>query len=286
MTRVCFVAAGPIEWGSSRMRCYWPAQHIEGAQVVQFKDVQAGSLPAADVYVWQKNAHVNLIDALPDARHYWDLCDPLHWFSPDEARAVARRVDGLIASSDGLAADLHEWSGRPVEVVPDCLDLTHFEPHRRRAHQNGDVRRFVWFGVSVNRIALYGALAHLLRLRANRHSIELTILDDRPEQPMDDIAGAFPVYHARWNLRNEVQTIAAHDIALLPPYPGPWGQVKSDNKAQTAAACGLPAVTIQAYDEIESLVLSPALRDQVVRMARINESQDVAGRWQQCLQLS
>ena len=95
--RVVFVAAGPIEWGSSRMRCYWVAPYMKDATVVQYGK---GELPlGADVYIWQKQADIGVIDSLYNALHYWDVCDPMWWFSPDECVGIARRMDGVVASN-------------------------------------------------------------------------------------------------------------------------------------------------------------------------------------------
>ena len=280
---VCFIAAGPIEWGSSRMRAYWPAKYMADASVVTFAQAKAGNLPPADVYVWQKSADVGIMNQLRDARHVWDVCDPMHWFSPNEARAVVSCVDGLVTSSEALADDLADWCGRRVLPVPDCLDMDHFAG-RRMGHENGHTIRFIWFGVSVNRVAIYAALANLLRSCANGYAVELTILDDRPDMPMRDITGAFPVYHARWTLAGEVETIAAHDIALLPAYPGPWGTVKSDNKRQTATACGLPTVSGMDYHAMVHLIESPVSREVRVSKTGIVKAEHAAEEWQRCLQ--
>jgi hypothetical protein len=99
--------------------------------------------------------------------------------------------------------------------------------------------RFIWYGIAVNRLALVGAWANLARLAANGHEIELTIMDERPNAPFG-LGEEVNVYHVRWSLDQENEIIARHDIALLPPYPGPWGWVKSNNKVLTAYACGLP----------------------------------------------
>jgi len=104
-----------------------------------------------------------------------------------------------------------------------------------------------------NRPALFGALANLERLAANGRDIELTICDERPDMVMR-ITNMFPVYHVLWELEQENAIIAAHDIAILPPYPGPWGRVKSNNRTLTAWACGLPATDCESYKELMTLM--------------------------------
>ncbi len=54
--------------------------------------------------------------------------------------------------------------------------------------------------------------------------------------------------------------LASHDIALLPPIPGPWGNVRSNAKALAAHTCGLPVTSGLNYAELHRLVSSPAMR--------------------------
>ncbi len=239
--KVCFVAFGPIDFASSRLRCYWPAQYMD-AEVVTMGD----PLPDADVYIWQKSAHIKQIAERKDARHWWDVCDPLHWFSPDESGRILELVDGIVASNSALAHDLQAWANREVHTIPDRLELSHYPI--RRQHDDSDPLRFIWYGLGVNRAALMGSWAILARLAANGYKVELTIFDDRPDvefRPGPEV----PIYHKRWRLREENKVLAVHDIALVPPYPGAWGKVKSNNKKITAWACGLPTTTAHEWDE-------------------------------------
>lgn len=251
---MCFVVAGDETWASSRMRGYWPAEAL-GAWVVTWKDVHATQeLPEADAYVFQKTGAPELIDHLIGLgkQVWWDVCDPSWWFQPGPSQEIAERVTGIVASSHNLANDCAEWSGRKVYTIPDCLKPDHFP--RQRVHVDASPVRLIWFGLSPNRIALHAAAANLERLRANGYAIELTICDNEPDKPMRALETACPVYYRRWSLAEENETLTAHDIALLPPYPGPWGQVKSNNKKLTAAMCGLPVATGECYDGLRGLV--------------------------------
>lgn len=244
--KACFIAAGPVEWASSRMRAYWVAECRDEWTAVQFGE----SLPVADSYIWQKSVSLEMVTG--DARHYWDVCDPLWWWKPKESREVADKMTAVIASSKSLAEDFNKWYGVNLACcIPDRLKLEHFT--KQRQHVNTSPVRFIWFGIAANRLALYGAIANLERLSANGHKIELTIFDDRPDM-QTFISDMFPVYYTRWQLSNEVDILAGHDVALLPPYPGAWGRVKSDNKALTAWACGLPVWKGLEYETGESLM--------------------------------
>jgi len=173
------------------------------------------------------------------AKVFWDICDPVHWFSPKEARAMADAVDGIVCSNENLESDFREWyggSGKTILTIPDRINLDHFPI--KRTHQRAETIRFIWYGAGQNRFSLLGAFANLERLVANGVSLSLTIFDDRPHDNWQGVV-SFPIYHAKWELDTENAIIAEHDIALLPPYPGAWGKVKSNNKRLTANACGL-----------------------------------------------
>lgn len=253
--RVCFITAGDINFASSRMRAYWVAEEMKDASV---SIINQQEIPSdVDACIWQKAVNMQYIEHNSDKRHYWDVCDPVWWFQPEYCQQVLEHIDGVVCSNEALADDFCEWSGwdkgrglskpKRVDVIPDRLKLSHF--HKQRQHEDTDPVRFIWFGYSMNRIALWGAVANLQRLKANGYNFTLTIMDDRPDAP---VSFDFPVRHVKWTLEQEVDILAAHDIALLPPYPGPWGKVKSDNKTKTAKMCGLPSISGCDYKEMES----------------------------------
>lgn len=260
--KVCFITFGPILFASSRLRCYWPAQYMDDAVIVGIGD----PLPDADVYIWQKNAHIQQMKERKDARHWWDVCDPLHWFSPHECKSIIDHVDGIVASNDALGADLERWTGREVHVIPDRLELSHYPLQRQ--HDDSDPLRFIWYGLGVNRASLMGSWANLARLAANGYKVELTVFDDRPEiefMPGPEV----PIYHKRWRLEEENKVLAMHDIALTPPYPGAWGKVKSNNKKLAAWASGLPTTTAFEYNASFLKMIDYAdMRDIVGRSGR------------------
>lgn len=256
---ICFIAGGNLNNAGSRLRAYWPARFIPGAAVVHWE--RAGDdLPDARAYVFQKFVNVPVMASLRERGRliFWDVCDPAWWFNPTDAREALAYVDGVVASSWPLADDYTRWSGRKASCIPDRLLLEHYD--RQRRHAAADPVRLIWFGAAQNRMALYAAHANLERLVANGYRIALTICDNAPNAPFVDIEGVYPVYYTRWALESEAATLAAHDIALLPPYPGPWGAVKSNNKPLTAMACGLPSASGVDYSELRALVADEEAR--------------------------
>lgn len=271
---VCFIAGGNLNNAGSRLRAYWPARFIPGAAVVHWEKVGEG-LPDARAYVFQKFVNPPVMRDLRERGRliFWDVCDPSWWFNPTDAREALAYVDGVVASSAELAADFAAWSGRECRHIPDRLLLEHYD--RQREHAAVEPVRLIWFGAAQNRMALYAAHANLERLVANGCRIELTISDNAPNAPFADIEGTYPIYYTRWTLDNEVATLTAHDISLLPPYPGPWGRVKSNNKALTAWACGLPVVTGEDYPLLRDYVADAQMRG----AAGVHGRQEVERNW-------
>lgn len=287
----CFITAGPIEWGSSRLRAWWVAPHMEGASVIQLRDIRdIADVQGHDAYVFQKTADLQLMNSLKQCTSlvFWDTCDPSHWWQPELCRTIADVADGIVASNEALADDFSEWYGsaEKVHTIPDRLELSHFD--KQREHTDVSPVRLIWFGIAVNRIALYSMIASLERLRANRHDIALTIMDDRPDMPFVGHNYSFPITYVKWQLDREVEILARHDIALLPPYPGPWGMVKSDNKVATAFACGLPALSGWDYQLLRGYVMSASERQQHGTLPRswLERKYDIkrsAAEWQELI---
>jgi len=257
--KATFLTMGDQAWASSRYRCYWPAQYMANTSVYQWQT--GGEIPDdADVYIWQKQANLAAVEqiAADGKTQIWDLCDPVYWWQPTEARFIADRCKAVVCSSDGLTADFSDWYGLPAVCIRDRFEMSHFIGGKAQ-HNHADPVRFIWYGISNNRLTLLSALANLERLAANGVNMTLTICDDSPEAEVA-WTDRFPIYYTRWSLGAEVKTIASHDIAILPQYPGPWGRVKSDNKRITAQLCGVPWHDGQDYDDLHELATSAQLR--------------------------
>ena len=260
MNSVCFITAGPVEWGSSRMRAYWPARYILDATVVTMAEVEQGELPDAAVYVFQKLIATTLAAELRALGRVvvWDVCDPSWWFDKTGAIEAVNNVDAIVASSLPLAVDLGAWvavnrTRAPKKtVIPDRVELSHFAPPTR--YKPGEPVKLIWYGIAANRIALFAAVVNLMRWRGDGHDISLTIFDDAPDRRFPGLDAIMPVTYKQWTLDTEAETLAAHHIALLPPYPGPWGQVKSNNRTVTGLAAGLQVITGESYYDLPNAI--------------------------------
>ena len=265
MSKVCFVLPGPATWASSRIRGLWPAQFIPDSVTA----IIGSPLPEAENYVWVKAFSPDYIaETRGKAKHYIDFCDPSWWWKPREIRATLDIVDGVVVSCAAISHDFeHEFDYRPF-IIRDRMLLSHFGVrHSHSIIQRGQPVRMIWFGASQNRHALLGAMGYLERLVCNGVQIALTIMDDKPRDYWD-ITDKFPVSMVKWELDREVEVIAAHDIAILPPYPGPWGRIKTNNKALHAWACNVAVSDGADWDYLWNLCTRTEFRTDAASVGR------------------
>jgi hypothetical protein len=273
------------------LAAYWPARYIPGSLAYRWED-GTPIPPGYQMYVWQKNVSIPEMETIRAAggKNIFYHCDPLWWWHPDECRQADAIVDAVVCSTEASALDYMDFSGRTEHptVIPDRLELSYYKSRGPHETPRGQPVRFVWFGMSQNRLTLFAALANLERLVANGVSIVLTLIDDAPQEVVY-WSEMFPFIHARWTLDNENALICANDIALVPLYPGPWGKIKTNNRTLVAWACGLPAITGENYRELYEVATRATLRNEMVAAGQqeLVQRYDVrqsAGEWMQLLE--
>ncbi len=263
--KTLFLSAGPIQWGSSRFRCYWPAEHMD-ADVQNFQEgIDLDDINKYDAYIFQKYTDIDTMKMLLAAgKQVWlDHCDPMWWWSSDAVKETIGHSTGAVFSNESLRQDFRKWLGSktyPTWTIPDRMKPEHYS--KKRKHEKTDPVKFIWFGASMNRMSLFGAWTNLSRLVANGYNITLTVMDDRPDAQLS-FGNELPVHHAGFSLEQENNILSSHDIALLPPYPGPWGKVKSENKRVTACLNGLPFLSGFDYEHLV-MYLNPVARQSYV----------------------
>mgnify|MGYP001559472937 CR=1 FL=1 len=267
---VCFVAFGPRHLGSSRLRA-WNVAEAWGVPCIVWDDEDLPSLLIADVFIVQKvypqphrNFATKLHQWVRQARALgkqviWDLCDPIWYWMPDEEfRDLAALMSAVVVSSGGLQVFLEEDHGIKATVIEDRL------PYQNvfKRHESQAVPTLVWFGYSSNRMPCFSAAAlPLQRLLSNGIPFKLKIIDNAPEQQLAaNSALASVTSHVRWSEDTFIPELLTSDIALLPPYPGNWGEMKSGNKMMTAAWSGLPVSDGISYTYLRDLVTNPPYR--------------------------
>ena len=267
--KLLFVVPGPIQWATSRFRAYWIQPHTPDSEIVLFSEISelAGdrlrdALAPFDYVIWLKQCPIRLLkgNIKNGQKHWWDVTDPMWWFSPQWSSEIAEFVDGTIVSSRGLGEDFNLWKPTKAKLskrIDDHMNLDHYNIVKQ--HANDGPAKLIWFGLGINRFSLAAALPYLSRAWANGWKFSLTIMDNYNNDSWAKMVD-FPIEHVRYDLDTEVEILAAHDIAVLPKYPGPWGGCKSINKRLTAYATGLPVVDGNDYHSILKLIDDPVLR--------------------------
>ena len=95
----------------------------------------------------------------------------------------------------------------------------------------------------------------MARLRANDVRFTLRIIDESPNEDLHLNFGWNDwTERLAWNLETFEDDLLHADIAILPGFPGRWGQMKSNNKQLTAGWAGLPCTDGQSYEELYRLL--------------------------------
>ncbi len=271
--KALFLAQGPLEWAGSRYRAWWIARYAGWADCALISEREAAWMPAYGALIFPKwcDAEAQALAREAKARGQrviWDLCDPIWWLTPGPAREFLPLVDHVVVSSQGLADGLRaDFPALDigVTVIPDRMDPA-FHPTAKR-HTETAWPALLWFGQGWNRNAsLSGALLTLHRLAAEGVRFRLRVLDNGAPGGVQ-VDGVDVEYH-RWRLETFHEELLAADVALCPPYPGPWGAMKSDNKLATAWWAGLPTADGLCPHRLKALLTDARARADAGRCYR------------------
>ncbi len=264
--KALFLAQGTMAWASSRYRAWWVAEAAAWADGMLLRDALEDGVPAGyDAVIFPKTSSPPARALMRACRErgqlvFWDVCDPVWWLRPADARAVLPLVDWVVVSSSGLAEDLRAELGQPSTVIADRM-APGFHP-TVKAHQHRARPVLLWYGQGWNRLAsLSGALLTLHRLAAEGVQFRLRVLDDGAPDELH-IDGVDVEYH-RWRLESFHDELLAADVALTPPYPGPWGRMKSLNRRVTAWWAGLPTAEGAHPAHLKALLTDARFRAEV-----------------------
>jgi len=263
-SRIAILCNGPRIWASSRLRGFW----LEDAAPLAFRAYGPGDplegLDGCDTVIFQKR--FKPLD-LERARRYqaegrqivFDLTDPMWWWFPQEVTAMCEIAD-VVTTSNPTLSEAVRLGGKAARVltIPDRM-LPSFHP---TVADHGPRERVVlaWYGDAGNRIALQGYLPMLAYL-AHFYPLELRIIDNAPGlKVVEEDSPHLPITHVPWALETVHAQLVGCDIAYLPPYPGPWGLLKSNNRDVTAWWCGLPVVRGDDVGAMAELLDSPDRR--------------------------
>ncbi|HEY5987271.1 MAG TPA: hypothetical protein VIV12_12990 [Streptosporangiaceae bacterium] len=266
MTDIAILCNGSETWASSRLRGYW----LQAAAPLVFRAYGPGdsvSHVPEETVVFQKRFKAPDLERAArykaeGRRVIFDLTDPMWWWFPAEVEAMFRLADAVTTSNPGLTEAVRQ-SGKAARVltIPDRM-LGSFHP---TPVQHGPRERavLVWYGDGGNRIALDGYLP-LLGYLAHFRPLELRLIDQIPGvKVVEEDSPHLRITHIPWALETFHAQLLAADIAYTPPYPGPWGLLKSNNREVTAWWAGLPTASGLDLGELVELLDHPDLRAQI-----------------------
>ena len=275
---VQFLARWTRDVASSRIRAWhvveaWNHPDVVCAKLRDSLRYLSGIRP--DVLVLQKPKmkilSLEVLEALKSQVGWLicDFCDPDWCLASDGYfRRFAELMSAFVVSNRGLQAGLEEDWGIKSTVIEDRMPA----PKAQKEHATVPVPTLVWYGQFANReICLASAALALKRLHVNRVPFRLRIIDNGggPQSTSRDLGMAELIEYRNWSLDRFETDLLECDVALLPPHPGRWGTMKSNNKQLTAAWLGLPTTDGQDYEGLKRLLTDAEYRDRSGRRARM-----------------
>ncbi|MEJ2380250.1 MAG: hypothetical protein P8076_03605 [Gammaproteobacteria bacterium] len=268
--QMLLIAQGPREWASSRLRAWNLADQADWIHCCTAKSVldsDAKELPFDyDVYVFQKWMDAQTVRIAKQLRflgkQVWlDLADPLWWLEPHNFFRFLPHLTGIVVNTDAMQRALreagasHQAALPSIAVIPDRMPPDAFSQLRRHEPRTRPV--CLWFGRAENRVGLQSMQLSLHYSARMGQPLTLRIVDDGPAR---GVTTAGPVEYRPWQLHTFQQELLDADVVLVPPYPGRWGELKSNNRSVTAWCAGIPT-----DDGWQPERLLPLLRDASLR---------------------
>lgn len=283
MPKVLISPEGEIWWGSSRLRCWWVAEKWDDAEI--WRDGEPLSLEGLEFFITQhKTVHEGMPEVYKACRDrgvkvIWDLVDPLHWWM-GASSAMKDHVDFVVTSTDALAAVVRQELELPAVCIPDRHKV---EAFTAKKHEQTDCPTLMWHGVALNRCSLWHCTAELHRAYAMGLKFRVLIVDNAPKVGCQELSllEGFPVEYEEWSLdKFYSETLTKADIGLVPPFPGSWGRLKSNNKETCFHIAGIPTTEGDDLGQLLMLIrdgdlrksMGKQLRKRAVRLHRTEES--------------
>lgn len=173
-------------------------------------------------------------------RLVWDYDDALY---ATKAFGASRHVDAVMAMADLVLAgnetlaDYAKARGRPVVVVPTCLDAGRYGPRPARPVTGRVV--IGWVGNPHNLRHFKLILPALRRLCSDHPDVVLRIVTDGQKVDLPGIRFEY----RQWSLAREIDDLASFDIGIMPLLDRPYTRGKCGFKLIQYMAAGLPTVS-------------------------------------------
>lgn len=246
--------------GSSRIRARWLWEEWNKV----FPDDCAeqyviGSKP--DVMVFQKVYWDQMLDSFKGIKIF-DICDP-DWLDGRNVMESIGKCNACTTSTEPLAEFIRKFVNIPVICIPDRIKLSEHTP---RGEHTGKAKKIVWFGYSHNQHYLHFCLEFLAE-----KGLELVVISNQPYVPptgfefvkITNYTYTYPQVH---------NYIKECDLYLAPETGDERGKFKSNNKALTAMALGIPVVRVP--EDLDRLITAEARNEQVKK-----DLEEIKSKW-------
>lgn len=186
-----------------------------------------------DVLVFQKVYWEDMLEKF-DGLKVIDLCDP-DWLEGRDVMRYVNACDICTTSGENLKEFIQKFTTTPVHCIPDRIKL---DEHIPREPHKGKARKICWMGYSHNQHYIYPCLEFLAE-----KGLELTVISNQQYAPPKGFSFVkivnypytYPQVHDR---------IKECDLYLVPETDDAKGHFKTNNKALTAMALGVPVVRV------------------------------------------
>lgn len=167
--------------------------------------------------------------------------DDAVWLNPraDKSfRTLVGMCDGVICGNNFIAENVSRWHDR-ITVLSTAVDTDRFRPSDAASRPLGKLI-IGWSGLNSGFKYLLGIEGALVEVLSKYQDAILRVVSDvRPAFQMLDPAR---VEYIPWSPENEVATIQAMNVGLMPIDDSLWSKGKCSYKMLLYMACGVPVV--------------------------------------------
>ena len=243
--------------GSSKIRGQWLQNHWKEAELFKMGKKY-------DVVIYQKAywvEHAKIFDGIK----ILDLCDPdwLHWGY--RTIEMIEEVDAITTSTEALAIQIRKFTNKPVQCIPDRIDLD--EIKEIKVHE-GKAKKVAWFGYSTGFPMLRPAVHHIKKML-----LGLIVISDKGFMPPTGNDGLdLTNYPHKWE--TIYKDLLEADIIINPQSKNGKWQYKSNNKTLLAWALGIPVA--EDIDELKRFMeVEERIKESEKRKKEIDEKWDI-----------
>lgn len=208
--------------GSSRIRAEWLINHWPESEVFQQgKEYRT--------VIFQKTYWPEYVRKFEGIK-ILDLADP-DYLDTVPIKEIIDNCDAVTTSTEALAEAMRQFTDKPVQCIPDRVDLN---VHNVQKRHRGRAKKVCWFGYSHNAVLLDRTIPTL-----RKRGLKLKVISNfRPPYQKADENIRYPKKDDEFN-----KEVLSCDFVLMPQDDRPRGKYKSNNKTIISWSLGMPVAT-------------------------------------------